>query len=225
MPIRRCSAMLSLLLAAGCTAPRLFHDVPDVVRDFKPHLEQVLDNIAAFTDDPGSWPSHVLTYKGTFETRRQWTGAVGSSMKLEENTYAMSRWDLAALEDPYDIRRVRLLYQWQVGHIQFDELERRWNEIRDRPINDAGGKPVLGSDGRPTFLAPALPVAANMRRDWLTSGSGGARRIGALHGRHGLTTVWVTDTEAAAQFALAVLSAMANSRVKARWGDAAMMTP
>jgi hypothetical protein len=35
----------------------------------------------------------------------------------------------------------------------------------------------------------------------------------------------VTDNECAAQFSIAVLSAMVNTRVKARWGDAVMPTP
>lgn len=141
----------------------------------------------------------------------------------------MTRWELSFLEDPYDIRRVRLLYQWQVGHISFEQLDKAWSEIRDRALLDASGKPVLGGDGRPKFLALPLPVTPRTRRDWITrdasaSATGMSGHQAAIDPL-GLTAVWVSDPEAASQFGIAVVSAMANSRVRARWGDAAMMTP
>jgi hypothetical protein len=196
------------------------------MRGFRPHVQQVMDNVAAFTKDPGVWPTHVLVYKGTFETRNQWTGSVGTSTKLENTSYGLTRWELASLDDPYDIRRVRLLYQWQVGHIDFDDLERHWNEIRDRMVLDGNGKPVLGADGRPTFNALALPITRETKRDWTTDSF--SKSVGGVAGRSGavgLPAVWVADTEGATQFSLAILTAMANTRVKARWGDAVMMTP
>jgi hypothetical protein len=226
------TAMAVLALAmglGGCAAQRLTDDVPDITRGYRPHLQQVLDNLAAFTKDPGAWPAHVLIYKGTFETRNQWTGSIGTSTKLENTTYGMTRWELASLDDPYDIRRVRLLYQWQVGHIDFDELERRWNEIRDRAVLDGNGRAALGPDGRTTFNALPLPVTRQTKRDWTTDNL--SKSAGGLSGRTGpvglpaTTIVFVTDTEGATQFGLAILTAMANSRVKARWGDASMMTP
>jgi hypothetical protein len=213
----------------GCTSTKPTDQVPDLARGFRPHVQQVLDNIALFTKDPGAWPSHVLVYKGFFETRKQWTGSIGTSTKLEDVTYGTAHWDLSSLDDPYDIQRVRLLYQWQVGHITFDQLEHDWNEIRDRQVLDGSGKPVLGSDGRPTFLALPLPVSRQTKRDWITdslvkSPSGMFGTSGPL-AMPGTVTVWVADMEGATQFSLAVLSAMANTRVKARWGDAAMMIP
>lgn len=223
-------SLSAIATSMGCSpAQRIVDGVPDITREFRPHLQQVLDNVAAFSKDPGAWPSHVLVYKGTFETRNQWTGAVGTSTKLENSVYGMTRWELASLDDPYDIRRVRLLYQWQVGHIDFDQLVRSWSEIRDRPVLDGSGKPILGPDGRPNFYALPLPIGRDTRRDWITdkvfeSSTGLSGRSGAL-GMPGTTTIWATDTEAATQFSLAILTAMANSRVKARWGDAVMMTP
>ncbi len=41
-------------------------------------------------------------------------------------------------------------------------------------------------------------------------------------GMPGTIALWVTDTDAAAQFEPALLAAMPNTRVKARWGDATM---
>jgi hypothetical protein len=214
----------------GCKAPKITDTVPGIARDFKPHMQQVLDNIAAFSKDPGTWPSHVLIFKGAFETRQQWIGAVGTSTKLENTTYGVTRWEFSVLDDPYDIQRVRLLYQWQVAFITFDELEKAWNEIRDRPVLDGAGKPVMGSDGRPTFLPLALPVTRNFRRDWTSDGMFGSS--GRMTGTTGLSmpgipakTISVNDTECAAEFSLAVLTAMVNTRVKARWGDATMPVP
>jgi hypothetical protein len=71
-------------------------------------------------------------------------------------------------------------------------------------------------------------VARDTKRDWITdiffkSRGGLAGRSGPV-GVPGTTTVWVADTEGASQFSLAILSAMANTRVKARWGDAAMIS-
>jgi hypothetical protein len=228
------SFALTLMTAAmalcGCNSPGALKDVPDVTRSYTPHVQQVLDNIAAFTKDPGSWPSHVLVFRGELEVRHQFVGSIGTTTKAETTKYSQILWNLAALDDPYDIKRVRLLYQWQVGHITFDELDRRWNEIRDRPVLDGSGKPILGSDGRPKFLALQLPVSRETRRDWITDDS--RKAVNDIAGRSGpmgmpgTTTVWVTDTEAASQFSLAILSAMANSRVKGTgWGDAAMLAP
>ncbi len=141
----------------------------------------------------------------------------------------MTRWELSNLEDPYDLRRVRLLYQWQVGHIPFDQLEKEWSQIRDRPLLDGAGKPVLGSDGQPIFHAVSLPVARDTKRNWTTQNLFEA--LGSMSGSSGppgmpgTTILWVTDTEAAAQFGLAILAAMPNTRVKARWGDATMAQP
>src|SRR5688572_29504454 len=84
-----------VVMLCGCASPKLSDDVPDIARGYKPHLQQVLDNIAAFTNDPGTWPSHVLIYKGAFEVRRQWTGAIGTGTKLENVQYATTHWDLA----------------------------------------------------------------------------------------------------------------------------------
>lgn len=232
----RLPAPLALVAAGvtlvGCSNQKISDEVPDVSRGFTPHIQQVMDNLATFERDPGAWPAHVLIYKGTVESRHQLTGAIGTTTKIEDATYAMTRWEMSALDDPYDIRRVRLLYQWQVGHISFESLEQDWSQIRDRAVLDGNGKPILGPDGRPTFLALPLPVTRGTRRDWATNRQ--PSQAGAVGGRPGGTglvglarpqTVWIADSEGAAQFSLAILSAMANTRVRARWGDAAMMTP
>src|SRR4051812_32626550 len=78
----------------GCAAQRLSDAVPAITPGFRPHAQQVLDNVAAFTKAPGAWPSHVLVYKGSFETRNQWTGAIGTSTKLENANYGVTRWEL-----------------------------------------------------------------------------------------------------------------------------------
>lgn len=221
--------LVSAVIMCGCNvSERVYKDIPTVTRGFTPHMQQVLNNVAIFTRDPSAWPSHVLVYKGSFEMRNQWVGSVGTSTKLENTSYATTRWELANLEDPYDIKRVRLLYQWQVGFIDFDALEKQWNEIRDRPLLDGSGKPILGKDGRPTFMSLPLPIKRDMKRDWTTQNA--LESFGKLGGSSsGLpvdsTSIWVTDEEAAYQFSWAVLEAMANSRVKARWSDAVMMTP
>lgn len=227
--LRTAVIMVLAVLLAGCNvSERLYKDIPDTTRGFAPHLQQVLNNVALFTENPLSWPSHVLVYKGSLETRDQWVGAIGFAVKLENTSYATVHGDLANLEDPYDIKRVRLLYQWQVGFIDFDALEKKWNEIRDRPMLDGSGEPILGKDGRPTFAALPLPVTREMKRDWTTQNA--LQSFGRMGGTTSslmvdATSIWVTDQEAAHQFSQAVLQAMANSRAKARWGDAAMMTP
>ena len=213
----------------GCKSLHINENVASATRGFKPHMQQVLDNLALFTEDPGAWPSHVLVYRGAFETRGEWSLDLGIPTKLGYSNYGMTRWELSNLDDPYDLRRVRLLYQWQVGHITFDQLQQRWNEICDRPLLDGAGKPVLGSDGQPIFHVLALPVTRDTRRDWTTRNIFEA--LGSMSGTSGTpalpgtTTIWVTDTDAAAQFSLAILAAMPNTRVKARWGDAVMMSP
>ena len=197
--------------------------VPDISRDYKPHFQQVLDNVAKFDKDSNAWPSHMLVYKGFLESRRTVTGAVGTSTKIEGNSYVTTHWELASLEDPYDIRRVRLLYRWVVGSLTFDELESRWNEIKDRALLDAGGKPILGDDGRPKYQSMALPINRDTRRDWFSQKA--EMPLAAESGVEGLHRIWVTDENGAVEFSLAVLNAMANSRVRARWGDASVMVP
>lgn len=210
-----------LVLLTGCQPA--VPPVPTLVRDYKPHVEQVLDNVAKFDKNAASWPTHMLVYKGFYESRHTTTGAVGSTTKIEGSDYVTMHWELASLEDPYDIRRVRLLYQWVVGTISFDDLERRWSEIKDRAILDGNGKPILGGDGRPKYQSLALPITRESKRDWFSSKPAPLSASGL--GVDGLHRIWVTDPNAAAEFSIAVLSAMANSRVKARWGDAVMMVP
>src|SRR5262249_51102549 len=103
--IHHAAVVIVVMLLAGCKAPPSMMTVADVVRDHKPHYQQVLDNVAKFNQEPDAWPTHVMVYKGYFESRRTWTGAIGTTTKLEDSTYAQTHWDLAALEDPYDIRR------------------------------------------------------------------------------------------------------------------------
>jgi hypothetical protein len=213
----------------GCDSIQINENVASVTRGFKPHMQQVLDNVAHFTEDPGTWPSHVLVYRGAFETKGEWNIDIGVPGGLGYRDYSMTRWELSNLDDPYDLRRVRLLYQWQVGYIKFEQLEQAWNEIRDRPLLDGAGKPVLGNDGRPIFFALALPVTRDTKRNWTTKDLFAA--LGSMSGTSGTpaipgtVTIWVTDTDAAAQFSLAILTAMPNTRVKARWGDATMAIP
>lgn len=206
--MQRIIGITLLLAAAGCQAPRLTESVPDMARGFQPHLEQVLDNVAAYVGDPWAWPSHVLVHKGSFESRRHWNGSFGTDTFLQENTYGLVHWDMTAMEDPYDTQRVRLLYQWLVGFLPFEELEKRWNEIPDRNAEDG----PAGS--RPGFQPRALPISRDSRRDWFASGPVAAP--GSLSGRQGLKVVWITDPEGASRFAMAVLAAMVNTRAKAR---------
>lgn len=154
---------------------------------------QLLANIAEFRTYPDTLPRHVFLRRGTLESEA--TAGIG----VEEFPLAIEearsvRWEVAPLNDPDDIARVRLLYQWAIGKLNHDALRAKWEAL------EAG-------TGRSKV---ALPIRPDATADWYTDERGKA--VAGIHGTFGGKKIWIRDVNGAAEFALAVLRAAPNSR-------------
>jgi hypothetical protein len=176
---------------------------------------QELNNIARFLAEPEVMPQYIRLQRGTIESRPEPKWSIGTDTYLSGSTRTAIVWEFSVVTDPGDLERMRLLFQWATRHVDFDELQARWDEIRDQPELGADGKPLLGSGGRPALGAAPLPIARDSSRDWYTtSQSEAAGELG--NGEYGSVKVWIKDFRGASMFALAVQRAMPNSKRRRR---------
>jgi len=191
--MRGLATVLAVCAVGGCV-PRAENELLD--RDtqvFDSQYRQLLNNVAEFRVHPETLPRHIFLRRGTVAVEE--TGGVGVEEYLLSLEQARSvRWEVAPLNDPDDVARVRLLYQWVVGKLSFDRLKDKWD------ANEAGS-------GRPKV---ALPVGKDTPIDWFTDDKSQSQ-IGVF-GRFGGKAVWVRDIGGAADFAVAILRAAPNSR-------------
>jgi hypothetical protein len=96
-------------------------------------------------------------------------GPIGTDLYIAGGTRRGIVWEISAVTDPDGLQRLRLLFQWVTRHIEFDELERRWNALRDQPEHGSDPKQLLGGAGRPELVAAPLPVSKDAGRDWYTT--------------------------------------------------------
>jgi hypothetical protein len=161
---------------------------------------------------PDALPQYMRIHRGTIEARPEPKWSIGTDFYIAGGARMGIVWEISAVSDPDDLQRLRLLFQWVTRHIEFDELERRWNAIRDQPENGSDPKQLLpGGAGRPVLVAAPLPVTKDVGRDWYTTNEQEAVKQ-LDYGQFREKRVWIKDVAGFVVFILAVQRSMPNSK-------------
>jgi hypothetical protein len=176
---------------------------------------QELTNIARFLVEPEALPLYIRIQRTTVELRPQPKWSLGTDTYISSTLQMGIVWEISAVTDPGDTERMRLLFQWVTKRISLDELERRWDEIRDQPEFGTDGKQLFASNGRPVLGAAPLPISKDSSWDWYTTNQKEA--VAELaEGEYRDMKVWVKDIRGASMFALAVERAIPNTKRRRR---------
>jgi hypothetical protein len=203
---------LGAALLAGCVQTVSESLVAQASRTLEHQHAQDLDNIAMFLVIPEGLPHYIRIHRGTVEANREPKWSVGpTDLYISSKGHLGVVWEVSAVTDPGDLQRLRLLFQWVTRHIDFDELERRWNAIRDQPDYGPDAKQLFSGEGRPVLIAAPLPIAKDTERDWYTTDENQA----VAHfdpGEFRKKKVWIKDVAGAVAFTLAVQRATPNTK-------------
>ena len=203
-------AIVAVLLT-GCAQTVAESLLSQARRTLESRYVQDLDNIAMFLVVPDGLPQYMRIHRGTIEARPEPKWSIGTDTYIAGGTRRGIVWEISAVTDPDDLQRLRLLFQWVTRHIEFDELEQRWNTIRDQPGYGSDAKQLHGGAGRPVLVAAPLPVSKGAGRDWYTTDE--QQAVKELdHGEFRRMRVWIKDVEGAVAFTLAIQRAMPNSK-------------
>jgi hypothetical protein len=173
--------------------------------------EAELGNIAMFLVVPDGLPQYLRINRGTVEARPEPKWSIGTDTFIAGSTRMALVWEISSVSDPGDLARLRLMFMWVTRHIEFDEMERSWNEIRDQPVYNADAKQRFDSQGQPVLRPAELPVSAATGRDWYTTDEKeGVKEIAP--GEYGKVKVWIKDLSGVVVFSLAVRRAIPNTR-------------
>ena len=202
------AAALLGVLSTGC-ARILTEDLIGQARQTlgEERYRKELSNIAMYLVVPDGLPQYLRISRGTVEPRPEPKWSIGTDTYISGSTRMALVWDISSVTDPGDLERLRLLFRWVTRYIEFDELERRWNEIRDQPEYNADAKQRFDSQGRPVLRSAPLPISAATSRDWYTTDEKEGVK-GIAPGKFGDVRVWIKDLSGAVVFTLAVRRAM-----------------
>jgi hypothetical protein len=202
---------LGALLLAGCAQTVAESLLGQARRTLESRYVQDLDNIAMFLVVPAGLPQYMRIHRGTIEARPDPKWALGTDTYIAGGTRMGIVWEVSAITDPGDLQRLRLLFQWVTFHIEFDELERRWDAIRDQLDYSLDARQGFSGERRLVLIAAPLPVSKDARRDWYTTDEQQAVKE-FERGEFRQKRVWIRDVEGAVTFTLAVQRAMPNSK-------------
>jgi hypothetical protein len=191
------------VLSTGC-ARKVTEDLLGQAREsLVDRYQEELDNIAMFLVVSDGLPQYIRISRGTVEARPEPKWSIGTDTFIAGGTRMAVVLEVSSVTDPGDLERLRLMFRWVTRHIEFDELERSWNEIRDQPEYNADAKQRFDSQGRPMLRAAPLPISAQSSRDWYTTDQKEGVE-GIAPGKYGNVTVWIKVLSGAVVFSLAV---------------------
>jgi hypothetical protein len=113
-----------LAFVSGCTATRLRHrtahlgaTLPDL------QYQQILDNLAQFSDNPGAMPWHVNLREGTTQVTDSLSGGAAVDLgpptdwlpQLFGSRTVVAQWGMAPVIDPIELKLLRVAYRRAVG--------------------------------------------------------------------------------------------------------------
>ena len=205
------AAALLGVLSTGCARILSENLISEARQTLDDRYGEELGNIAMFLVVPDGLPQYLRISRGTVETRPEPRWSIGTDTFISGGTRMALVWEISPVTDPGDLERLRLLFRWVTRHIEFDELERSWNEIRDQPEYNADAKQRFDSQGRPVLRSAPLPISAPTSRDWYTTDEKQGVK-GIAPGKYGNVRVWIKDLSGAVVFSLAVRRAMPNTR-------------
>jgi hypothetical protein len=205
------AAALVGTLSTGCARITTENLLGQARQNLLDRYQEELGNIAMFLVVPDALPQYIRISRGTVEARPEPKWSIGTDTFIQGGTRMALVWEISSVTDPGDLERLRLVFHWVTRHIEFDELERSWNEIRDQPEYNADAKQRFDSQGRPVLRPAPLPIAAQSSRDWYTTDEKeGIKEIAP--GEYGKVRVWIKDLSGAVMFSLAVRRSMPNTR-------------
>jgi len=141
------TAALVGVLSTGCARVFTENLLGQARQTLVDRYEQELGNIAMFLVVPDGLPQYIRINRGTVEARPEPRWSIGTDTFIAGGTRMALVWEIASVTDPGDLERLRLMFRWVTRHIEFDELERSWNEIRDQPEYTADAKQRFDSQG------------------------------------------------------------------------------
>jgi len=170
------------MLLSGCAATQLKYSTgrqASTLTDMQ--FRQVLDNLAAFVDNPGTMPYFAVIGQGTVQVND--TGSIQDTLSWAHHTFPMSmfnigpfsravseQWTIGPVTDPDKLKKIRCLFQMAAGR-EFPDCYDCQTQLSD-----------VGQDDR-CQLAPC----------WYQVGQKWSIPKHANYvGRHGTTCVWVT---------------------------------
>lgn len=198
-------------LSGGCAQTAAEGLLDQAKHTLENQYAQELENIAMFNVIPEGLPQYIRINRGTVDARPERGWSLGTDTWIAGGLRTGIVWEISAVTDPGDLQRLRLMFQWVTRHIEFDELQRLWNEIQDQPEFSADAKQRFDDQGRPVLRPAPLPITDKLTRDWYTTDA--RQAVEAIKpGEFRNVKVWVKDVSGAVMFTLAVQRAMPNTR-------------
>ena len=154
------AAALVGVLSTGCARTFTKSLLGQARQSLVDRYEDELSNIAMFLVVPDGLPQYLRISRGTVEARPEPKWSIGTDTFIAGGTRMALVWEISSVTDPGDLERLRLMFLWVTRHIEFDELERSWNEIRDQPVYNADAKQRFDSQGQPVLRPAPLPISA-----------------------------------------------------------------
>jgi hypothetical protein len=205
------AAALVSVLSTGC-AGKVTEDLLNQARQtLVDRYQEELGNIAMFLAVPDTLPQYVRISRGTVEARPEPRWSIGTDIFIQGGTRRALLWEISSVTDPGDLERLRLMFRWVTWRIEFDEMERSWNQIRDQPEYNTDAKQRFDSQGQPVLRPAPLPISAQSSREWYTTNEKEGVK-GIDPGKYGKVKVWIKDVTGAVMFSLAIRRSMPNTR-------------
>lgn len=124
---KRMMTVLPLLLSTGCAATQLKYSTGRQASTLAgTEYRQVLDNLAAFVDNPGVMPSFSVVGQGTIQIND--SGGLQDTLNWAHGHFATSafslgalsrtvseQWTIAPITDPDKLKKIRCLFQIAAG--------------------------------------------------------------------------------------------------------------
>ena len=110
--------------SAGCTATRLRHRTAHLGATLpEMQYQQVLDNLAQFTENPGAMPWHVNIREGTTQVTDSLSGGAAVDLgpptdwlpQLFGQRTVVAQWGMAPVIEPLELKLLRVAYRRAVG--------------------------------------------------------------------------------------------------------------
>jgi hypothetical protein len=205
------AAALVAVLSTGCAQNVTKSLLGQARESLVDRYQEELDNIAMFLVVPDGLPQYIRISRGTVEARPEPRWSIGTDMFIQGSVRRALVWEISSVTDPGDLERLRLVFRWVTWRIEFDQLERGWNEIRDQPEFNADAKQRFDSQGQPVLRPAPLVISARTSRDWYTTNKKEGVK-GIDPGEYGKIKVWIKDLSGAVVFSLALRRAIPNTR-------------
>ena len=188
-------------------------------------FQQVVDNLAMFKHNASSLPAQVRVQSGTVQVADQvspsfsltWPANVQATRGAGVSAARQwtEKWDVVPVTDPNDLRRLRALYRWAVGVIDYAQLKQTYDAINQEEGRVAAAAPV--ADDKSAKEKPPRPLVLPEERYMprLLIGPQAQSKSDA-RGHYRRTKLFVGPPEELADFVLLILGATPEAKTSER---------